>query len=307
LFKINHYPIVSIIITTFQRSELLERSLNSVLKQTYPNIEIIIVDDNPPYTIERYNTEKIISQHKDSRITYIKHEKNFNGAVARNTGIRISKGNYITFLDDDDEFIPNRIDILVKAMENSPSDYGVAYTKYTKFKGKNKKQKSREKIEGSVFRYALSRSVYIGSGSNMFFRKHVIEDIGLFDETFLRNQDLEFFARALQKNKLLFVNHDLLNIYIEKRTVHFDFEESIIREKLYQNRFKAFLLKLPQSEQNKVVEVWGLDVLRLYFMYKQKGKLSLIKKYHIKPLHLVKFLIYVIIRKITRSSFGFKI
>src|SRR5699024_12399636 len=94
---------VSVIMPTYKRADMLERAINSVLNQTYNDVELIVVDDNNPNTVYRKETSKVMKKYKNyNRVRYIKHERNMNGAVARNTGIFYSTGELITFLDDDD-------------------------------------------------------------------------------------------------------------------------------------------------------------------------------------------------------------
>ena len=101
---------VSVIIPTYKRAELLSKCIKSILEQTYSNVEVIVVDDNDPKTNWRKNTESILDDFKeDSRVIYIKHEKNKNGSAARNTGFKVSTGEYICYLDDDDIFLKNKI------------------------------------------------------------------------------------------------------------------------------------------------------------------------------------------------------
>ncbi|WP_394871551.1 glycosyltransferase family 2 protein, partial [Clostridium butyricum] len=119
--------LVSVIITTFGVAKNLKRAIDSVINQTYSHFEIIIVDDNNPESFARKYTEKIISQYNDKRLNYIKHKKNMNGAVARNTGIKYSKGKYISFLDNDDFYILDRLDRCVSILRNN-NQYGIIYT-----------------------------------------------------------------------------------------------------------------------------------------------------------------------------------
>ncbi|NER78112.1 MAG: glycosyltransferase family 2 protein [Leptolyngbya sp. SIO1D8] len=100
------YPLISIIIPTFNREKVIPISLESVLGQTYKNLEIIVVDD-----CSEDHTRDVISAYGDPRIQYIRHSKNLGGAVARNTGINLAKGEYIAFLDSDDAWVPNKLDI----------------------------------------------------------------------------------------------------------------------------------------------------------------------------------------------------
>ena len=93
-------PTVSVIIPTYNRAYLIDRSIQSVLNQTYQDFELIVVDDG-----STDNTEDIIRQfqEKDKRIKYIKYDKNKGGSAARNTGIKNSVRKYIAFQDSDDE------------------------------------------------------------------------------------------------------------------------------------------------------------------------------------------------------------
>jgi glycosyltransferase involved in cell wall biosynthesis len=99
-------PTITVIIPTYNRSALLKRAIKSVLNQTFTDFELLVVDD-----ASTDDTEAVVANIKDSRIIYLKHKKNSNGAVARNTGILNSNGKYITFLDSDDIWIKNKLEI----------------------------------------------------------------------------------------------------------------------------------------------------------------------------------------------------
>ena len=112
--------LVSVIIPTFSRPYNLERAIKSTLSQTYKNIEIIIVDDNGIGSKYQIETEKAIRNYiKKGEVKYIKHDINKNGATARNTGLKASKGIYVNFLDDDDEFLPDKIKNQVDLLEKN--------------------------------------------------------------------------------------------------------------------------------------------------------------------------------------------
>ena len=96
-------PLVSVILPTYNRARLVSRSINSVLKQTYNNFELIIIDDG-----STDNTKQIINSFNDNRIVYLKHNHNKHASAARNTGIAKSKGELIAFLDDDDQWLPKK-------------------------------------------------------------------------------------------------------------------------------------------------------------------------------------------------------
>lgn len=103
--------LVSVIIPTYKRNDRLREAIDSVVNQTYVNLEIIIVDDNDPSSSYRKETENLMMQYKDNKkIRYIQHSENTGGAIARNTGISQAGGEYIAFLDDDDIYLPEKIE-----------------------------------------------------------------------------------------------------------------------------------------------------------------------------------------------------
>ena len=102
---------VSTIITTYRRADMLKRAIDSVLNQTYSNIEVIVVDDNDEKSEDRKNTEEIMTSYANNpKVKYIKHKVNMNGAAARNTGIKNSTGEIVCFLDDDDWYLETKIE-----------------------------------------------------------------------------------------------------------------------------------------------------------------------------------------------------
>lgn len=114
---------VSVVIPTYKRSEFLQRAIDSVLSQTYSNIEIIVVDDNNPASEHRAETENKMQGYKAfDNILYIKNEANLGGALARNEGIMRASGDYITFLDDDDVYLPDKVCTQVEYMIDKELD-----------------------------------------------------------------------------------------------------------------------------------------------------------------------------------------
>ena len=106
ILKIIYYNIkISVIIPTYNRETLIVDSINSVLNQTYKNIEVIIVDDG---SVD--NTQQEIDKIKDNRIKYIKLEKNYGAPNARNIGIKNAVGQLISFQDSDDILYPNKLE-----------------------------------------------------------------------------------------------------------------------------------------------------------------------------------------------------
>lgn len=205
---------VSVIITTFGIPEKLERAINSVLNQTYKNIELIVVDDNNPTSEGRIAVESIMKkytcQKTDMEIKYIKHAQNMNGSAARNTGIKNSTGKYIAFLDDDDIYLPDRIEFSVEKMDENKDligiCVGVAHSYGKKIIGIS--QMSANTILSA--KMILLDQMSIGTGSNIFLKRRIVLDVGGFDINFARFQDLEFMIRVSRLGKVLFAEKILI-------------------------------------------------------------------------------------------------
>lgn len=187
--------LVSVIIPTHRGSEYIARAVRSVQKQTYNNLEIIIVDDNGLGTEEQIKTQRVVSEFlNDSRVRYIAHEVNKNGSVARNTGAKAAHGEYITLLDDDDEYLPEKIQLEVNAFHKLDEEWGLVYCSYDENINKFKKS-------GNLLYEVLLHEVVIGSDSLMV-RERVWEKLNGFDESFRRHQDFEFTARVAAHYKI---------------------------------------------------------------------------------------------------------
>jgi glycosyltransferase involved in cell wall biosynthesis len=103
---LNNGPLVSVIVPTYNRADAVLRAIDSILRQSYPRVEAVVVDDG-----SSDNTADALADacRKDARVRHIRHSTNSGCAAARNTGISAAKGEYIAFLDDDDEFLPDNI------------------------------------------------------------------------------------------------------------------------------------------------------------------------------------------------------
>ena len=202
--------LVSVIITTYGNPNKLERAINSALNQTYGDIEVIVVDDNNPNTESRKKTEMVMTLYQSNmKVTYIKHDKNRNGAAARNTGIDSANGTYIAFLDNDDIYTSERIEKSVYYLENNKTDAGVLTSVILTEDGVPVSAVTPEEGENLCYRL-LEGKTSLGTGSNLFFRKEIVDDIGKFDVRFLRYQDLEYFLRVASKYKIGIISEKLI-------------------------------------------------------------------------------------------------
>ena len=282
---------VSVIIPTYGMPVFLEKSIDSVINQSMKDLELIIVDDNNPNTEERNVTEKIVNNYlkKDTRISYIKHEFNKNGSAARNTGIKVAKGKYISFLDSDDEYGKDRLELCVNCIENcdDPKFAGV----YTgcEFRKEGKTYLQYKNVKGGNFLIETLASTFMFcTGSNIFMKADVIRKLGGFDDSFFRHQDYEFLVRYFEKFSLLAIPEML----VIKNNENFNLpnpEKIEAVKKQYLGKYKD-IIEMQSSENQKFI--YSSQLISLAEMYIKSGnqkkskvlynKASKIKKVELK-------------------------
>lgn len=267
----NSQVLVSVVIPTYKRPDTLDRAIKSVLNQTHRLIEVIVVDDNNPDTEGRRLTEAKMAEFAgESRVKYIQHEQNKNGSAARNTGVRAAQGEYVAFLDDDDEYLPQKIASQLEVLSGKDDSWGCCYSKYATRKVGQKAVESREHREGNLYLEALMREFHIASGSNLLVRKEAFMAINGFDESFLRNQDIEFLTRLLKEYKIAYSDYCGLVVNIHFNHGYFD-EQEIINQ--YLERFDGFIKALSPDEQKlfyrKISQQRFFDYLRVKHDYRK--------------------------------------
>ena len=206
--------LVSVIITTYKRMpNTVLRAVKSVLSQDYVDIELIIVDDSPESFAERRNVEQSIKNIDDSRVRYIKHDRNLGACAARNTGINNAKGKIIAFLDDDDAWHSDKISKQILKLKSGK--YGLVYCKQQIINEINNTITipKRNYKEGQVFDDLICTN-FIGSTSFVMVKKECFENVGKFNTDMPAAQDLEMWLRIARKYEVGFVDEVLVDYYI---------------------------------------------------------------------------------------------
>ena len=176
----------SVIIATYRRTESFKKALLSLATQTYKNIEVVVVDDNAD---ENFNKEisKIVNEVKSENahmdINLITNVQNSGSAKTRNIGIASATGEYITFLDDDDIYLPEKIEKQLEYMVENELDYSVTDLDLYSFEEKLINRRKREYIErtdrDSLLKYHFM--YHITGTDTMMFKKEYLDRIGGFD------------------------------------------------------------------------------------------------------------------------------
>jgi glycosyltransferase involved in cell wall biosynthesis len=192
---------VSIIIPTYNRAYCLQKAIDSVLSQTYPYFELIVVDDgsmdNTANLVENYNSD----------IVFIRQE-NKGPAAARNRGVQAARYELLAFLDSDDWFAENKLEVQVRALQEKPA-YLISHTQEIWYRyGSILNQKTRHrKNSGDIFSQSLELCA-VGMSTVLMYRK-IFERFGLFDEEFPCCEDYELWLRVSAEQDFLLVDQPL--------------------------------------------------------------------------------------------------
>lgn len=199
-------PLVSVIIPSYNRENYIAETIESVLNQTYDNIELIVVDDG-----STDKSRNIIDSYGD-KISILEHPGRINKgqSAALNLGISISQGEYIAFLDSDDLFAPDKIDKQVRFLEEN-SQYGLVYGNGDAIDENGEilyrlyENDHYEKSDPNL----ILLDCYFLLPNNSLLRKDVLASAGLFDESLRAAQDHDLLVRVAEVTKVAYINECL--------------------------------------------------------------------------------------------------
>lgn len=194
------YPLVSVIVPTCNRPELLDRCLRSICAQSYPNVEIIVVNDagfTVEHIIERNNAK--------GNINYISHEVNKGASAARNSGLHQAMGEYIAYLDDDDEYLPEHLSLIVNAISKSDARFAYSRAEYLMENDEGIEPQVQRQQPFSTVEYSREL-LMIGNfipTPTWVFERSLLSEVGYFDESFKAWEDWEWLIRASKATDFL--------------------------------------------------------------------------------------------------------
>jgi len=202
--------------------------LQLLITQTRTPHEIIIVDDG-----STDKTEEIVKSFNDKRIRYIRHRENRGAPAARNTGIRIAKGEYISFHDSDDEWLPEKLEKEIKIFQKSSLKVGVVYSGLWKIRDGKKEYfpSSNCKKNGDLSRVLLKENII---NPEPLVKRECFNKVGLCDESLLASQDWELWIRISKYYHFRYIDEPLV--------LYYSTEDSISRKK--DGAIKAYRLIL---------------------------------------------------------------
>lgn len=291
--------LVSVVITTYKREKkYVKEALYSVLKQTYQNIEVILVDDNGVGSTYEEELRQLCSENQ--KVIYLQNKKNSGAQFSRNQGIMKSKGEYVAFLDDDDIWAETKIE---KQMAMFTDDsIGMVFCDGYSFKDgdMNKLGVFREV---SVFNRPISHDMelfndYVGSTSQVLIKKECFSKVGIFDCDMPARQDYDMWLR---------ISRDYLIVGVPEPLLFYRIHSGERISKNLKKCFDSYILLLDKYKidykNNKYAK--SKLILRLFTTsIEMKSKKNTIKYFLYAFFTSPKCVIDVIRRKISKKEFN---
>lgn len=197
--------LVSVVIPTYQRSDTILRAIASVRGQSYPNWELWIVDD-----ASTDDTAEVVQRLDDARIHYLRQDVNRGTGAARNAGMARARGDYIAFLDSDDEWLPHKIQAQIDCFERALPTTGLVYSGAWRIRSPDNVQAIQPSARGAIFHRLLRENVLLGGGSSVMIRRSVWEEVGGFDEELPAIEDFEYWVRVARSFDVDYVAEPLV-------------------------------------------------------------------------------------------------
>lgn len=203
--------LVTVIIPTCRRPNLLARSISSVIAQDYPTLELLVVDD---CVMEA--TRQVTESFGDLRIRYLPQPSNMGVAAARNRGMREARGDFIAFLDDDDEWLPGKLSLQVSEFDRAGSSTGLVYSGMEVVDSAGNRRIVAARRKGNILKDMLVRNQLHGGGSNVLIRSTVPHTVGYFDESLEAIEDYDYWVRICAAYEVGCVEAPLIRYYDDR-------------------------------------------------------------------------------------------
>lgn len=253
--------LVSIVIPTYNRAECLERAVNSALEQTYPAIEVVVVDDG-----STDETPEIVRSIDDDRVSFDR-QPHRGANAARNTGVALASGEFISFLDSDNELHEEHIEIAAEVLRDADQTVGGVFTAYERYRdgGLDSFKSVRDDV---VTADTLRRRNAIGGFSATTFRAEVFDLVGQLDESFPSAQDYEFYLRVAEHYRFRGIDRCLLTKHSRDDSISNDLDR---KQEGYQRLIDKHGHRLHPQRIAKQHQILGM-------MYATNGEIDVARK-----------------------------
>lgn len=278
---------ITVVIPVYNAEKYIVRAVESVLAQSYKKTEIIIIDDG-----SYDGTKKELLPYINSKIVNYFYQKNKGAAAARNHGISKAQGEYIAFLDQDDEWLPNKLEKQIKLLEENV-EAGLATCGIVMIEPDEKKQIKLPQIfpVRQKMIEALTLKNVVGGCSVAVVRKKCFNTVGYFDETLNVCDDWDLWFRISEKFLIVTVNEPLIKYYVLPDSLSSSGDENLKNELIFiEKMFNRPIMQNKQSLKNKSL---SYRYFKAAISYRNNGKgrkmeESFIKSFQLCPTNVFK-------------------
>ena len=257
--------LVSAIITTYKRENaMLSRAIDSVLNQTYQSYELIVVDDNDDHDIsDRVKSlieEKNEKEHNDIKL--VCYEGNMGLPHARNAGLEIAKGDFIAFLDDDDQWLEKKLELQINRFNECSENTGIVYCSAFVDTGREMKVRKAQ-YRGDIYDQLIYRNL-IGSPSFSLIKRECFDAVGGFDENkrLKAKEDYDLWLRICKRYQVDYVDQPLAIYDGHGDRMSVRYGKKLEAEVYFFEKYKEELMRYPASYSHRL-EVIGEHYYRL--------------------------------------------
>ena len=209
---IHSRPTASVVLPVFNGEACIGRAARSVLGQTISDLELIVVDDG---STDR--TNEVVSRYSEPRLEFIRLEKNSGPAAARNAGVSRARGDYIAFLDSDDEWLPTKLERQLELIVASPPAIGICTTGFRIHRiATGRFQDTIPDPNADWYRQQLTMCA-LGPGSTLMVKREVFSQVGAFDVALRRFEDWDWMIRCLAVHAIVICPSVLAILHVDRR------------------------------------------------------------------------------------------
>ncbi|XKT75430.1 MAG: glycosyltransferase family 2 protein [Patescibacteria group bacterium UBA2103] len=281
---------VSVVIPTYNRVDLLKKAIDSVAAQTYRDFEIIVVDDGED------SPEEMLAAFSNLSITYHKNEKKLGGGGSRNKGVSLAAHDVIAFLDDDDSWVPEKLEKQVAALREHKEALFCFCAVLNVFPDKEERT---HVVEGLSDVHLLSLRRFKGFlTSGLVVYKDVFERIGGFDATFPSHQEAELMIRLSREGKGVGIDEPLVRMNLAHGRDHIggNIERRI--------KGREMLLKKHEGVYKEHKDIYALQWYRLSFLYRDAKKSVVAAscllhawRFSLNPYYLIRCIVMLVFKR----------
>lgn len=235
-------PLVSVITPTRNRARLLPRAVASVLAQTHGNLELILVDDH-----STDGTPAFISSVKDPRLRHIRLPESVGDAAARNIGLDAARGEYVCFVDDDDEISPEKLRLQLERFSSAPPEVGLVYcgAVFMLEREGRKLLEVHPVLKGQVYAEMLGKNHLTLIAP--LIRRECFDVAGVFDEKLRSSSDWDLWIRISRHFCFDFVPDLLAVIYVHGKQISSNLERKIAAREYILRKYERELEAHPDA------------------------------------------------------------